>query len=92
MRSYTETYGYCIAPFNAFAYYLSIPLSIDGLMDIKMMIQALLDSGMSQRSLADEVGVTQPTIHRSLNGAEVRYSVGLKIEALYKELVGNKAS
>lgn len=56
-------------------------------MEIKDAIQALLDSGMSQRSLAKAVGTNQPTIHRCLNGAEIRYSLGKRIEQLYEEVI-----
>ena len=59
-------------------------------MNIQKMIQDLLDSGMSQRALAEAVGVKQPTIHRSLHGAEVRYSVGKRIEKLHNNLMDNK--
>lgn len=59
-------------------------------MNIKVMIQELLDTGMSQRALAEAVGVRQPTIHRSLHGAEIRYSVGKKVEKLHKKLIRRK--
>lgn len=52
------------------------------------MIQALLDSGMTQKALAEAVGTTQPTIHRALHGVDIRYTVGRRIELLYEQVVG----
>lgn len=60
-------------------------------MKIQAMILALLDSGMTQKALAEVVGTTQPTIHRGLHGADIRYSVGRKIELLHEQISETKA-
>lgn len=52
-------------------------------MTIKNMIDELMELGLSQGSIADAVGTTQPTIHRALNGADIRYTTGKAIESLY---------
>lgn len=52
-------------------------------MTIKTMIEGLIERGYSQGSIADAVGTTQPTIHRALNGSDVRYTTGKAIESLY---------
>lgn len=54
-------------------------------MNIKNMIEELMESGYSQGSIADAVGTTQPTIHRALNGSDIRYTTGKAIEALYTQ-------
>lgn len=54
-------------------------------MTIQEMLQKLIDSGFSQRAIADRVGVTQPTIYRATKGAAVRYEVGKAIELFYEE-------
>jgi len=54
-------------------------------MKIKKMIERLVELGYSQGSIADAVGTTQPTIHRALNGADIRYTTGKAIEALYAQ-------
>lgn len=59
-------------------------------MNIQAIILALLDSGMTQKALAEAVGTTQPTIHRGLHGADIRYSVGRKIELLYEQVSQEK--
>lgn len=56
-------------------------------MTIKSMIEGLMDIGLSQGSIADAVGTTQPTIHRALNGADIRYTTGKAIESLYAQRV-----
>lgn len=55
-------------------------------MTLQSMISALLDSGMSQASIAEACGTNQPTIHRAVNGSDVRYSTGREIERLYRRL------
>lgn len=52
-------------------------------MNLQEMVRHLLDNGYSQGALAREVGVGQPTIFRALNGADVRFSTGQKIEQIY---------
>ncbi|MCH2341480.1 hypothetical protein ACGFZ7_16345 [Pseudomonas sp. NPDC047963] len=54
-------------------------------MKIKTMIEELMERGYSQGSIADAVGTTQPTIHRALNGSDIRYTTGKAIEALYAQ-------
>lgn len=56
-------------------------------MTIKNMIEELMELGLSQGSIADAVGTTQPTIHRALNGADIRYTTGKAIESLYAHRV-----
>lgn len=56
-------------------------------MIIKNMIEELIELGLSQGSIADAVGTTQPTIHRALNGADIRYTTGKAIESLYAQRV-----
>lgn len=53
-------------------------------MQLRDMIQALIDAGMSQAEIAKEAGTSQPTIYRALNGADMRYSAGRTIERLYQ--------
>lgn len=52
-------------------------------MNLQEMVRHLLNSGYSQGGLAREIGVAQPTIFRALNGADVRFSTGQKIEQIY---------
>ncbi|MCQ4267372.1 hypothetical protein NAV28_09095 [Pseudomonas stutzeri] len=52
-------------------------------MTIKKMIEELMELGYTQHSIADAVGATQPTIHRALNGSDIRYTTGKAIESLY---------
>ena len=52
-------------------------------MNLQEMVRHLLENGYSQGALAREVGVGQPTIFRALNGADVRFSTGQKIEQIY---------
>lgn len=47
------------------------------------MLTALIDAGMTQQAIAEEIGVTQPTVFRALNGAELRYCSGKALEKLY---------
>lgn len=54
-------------------------------MTIKKMIERLIELGYTQGGIADAVGATQPTIHRALNGADIRYTTGKAIEFLYKQ-------
>ncbi|WP_138410759.1 helix-turn-helix domain-containing protein [Stutzerimonas nosocomialis] len=60
-------------------------------MTIKKMIEDLLELGYSQGSLADAVGTTQPTIHRALNGSDIRYSLGKAIESLHAQRLAEEA-
>ena len=52
-------------------------------MTIKKMIEELMELGYTQGSIADAVGATQPTIHRALNGSDIRYTTGKAIESFY---------
>lgn len=61
-------------------------------MTIKNMIEGLLEAGYTQGSIAEAVGATQPTIHRALNGSDVRYTTGKAIESLYAQKVGGSDS
>ena len=54
-------------------------------MTIQEMLAELLQSGLSQRVIAERVGTTQPTINRAAKGADVRYVTGKAIESLYTQ-------
>ena len=47
------------------------------------MLTALIDAGMTQAAIAEAIGVTQPTVFRALNGAELRYCSGKELEKLF---------
>ena len=53
------------------------------------MIRRLQDAGLSQKAIADQVGCSQPTIHRILNGTDPGYSLGLRIETLLQSRYGS---
>ena len=55
---------------------------------ITEMLKALIEAGMTQQGIADAIGVTQPTVFRALNGAELRYCIGKELEKLYAEKSG----
>ncbi|QGW22890.1 hypothetical protein GOM96_18440 [Stutzerimonas degradans] len=57
-------------------------------MTIRNMIEGLIELGYTQGSIAEAVGATQPTIHRALNGSDIRYTTGKAIETLYAQKVG----
>ncbi|WP_313226740.1 hypothetical protein [Stutzerimonas chloritidismutans] len=61
-------------------------------MSIKKMIEELMKLGNTQGSIADAVGATQPTIHRALNGSDIRYTTGKAIESLYAQKVGGSTA
>ena len=52
-------------------------------MTIQEMLTYLVGRGFSQKAIADEVGSTQPTIHRASKGAGISYDTGKAIESLY---------
>lgn len=52
-------------------------------MTIQEMLSYLAVRGFSQKAIADEVGSTQPTIHRASKGAGISYETGKAIERLY---------
>ena len=54
-------------------------------MTIQEMLTELAALGYSQRAIADECRSSQPNIHRAMNGAEPRYSLGKAIEALHRK-------
>lgn len=51
------------------------------------MLEALSAKGISQKTIAERCGTTQPTIHRAAKGAGVRYETGKAIETLYQQEV-----
>ncbi len=57
-------------------------------MDIPDMLGKLAEAGLSQQAIADKVGTKQPTIHRALKGADIRYRVGKRIEQFFWEECG----
>ncbi|MFL1584537.1 hypothetical protein NKZ05_08545 [Stutzerimonas stutzeri] len=61
-------------------------------MSIKNMIEGLLELGYTQGSIAEAVGATQPTIHRALNGSDIRYTTGKAIESLYAQEIHGSAA
>lgn len=54
-------------------------------MSIPEMLRVLMAKGFSQRAIAERAGTSQPTIHRAMNGAAVRYEVGKEIELFHEE-------
>lgn len=61
-------------------------------MTIVEMLNILIEKGLTQTCIALKVGVTQPTISRILKGSPTNYDIGKAIEALYMEVVNQKAS
>lgn len=59
-------------------------------MELKDMVNVLIDSGFSQASIAQVCGTTQPTIWRAARGVDIRYSTGKEIERLYRRISRNK--
>lgn len=56
-------------------------------MNIQEMLKELLSLGHTQRGIAVQIGTTQPTIYRAVQGADVRYELGKAIENFYKQEV-----
>lgn len=56
-------------------------------MTVQEMLEALSAKGISQKTIAERCGTTQPTIHRAVKGAGVRYETGKAIETLYQQEV-----
>ncbi len=54
-------------------------------MTIQQMLEALIQSGLSQPEVARLTSVSQPTICRALRGADVLYKNGKEIERLFHE-------
>lgn len=52
-------------------------------MNPQEMVVALLEKGMSQAEIARQIGVSQPTVWRVSNGADVFYSTGVRLKRLY---------
>lgn len=59
-------------------------------MTIQKMLEALLGVGLSQQDIAALTGVSQPTICRAHQGADVLYKSGKQIERLYLERFGDQ--
>ncbi|MBY5942801.1 MAG: hypothetical protein Unbinned4052contig1001_43 [Prokaryotic dsDNA virus sp.] len=59
-------------------------------MQLKDMVEALLESGHSQASIAQACGTNQPTIWRAAQGVDIRYSTGREIERLYRRVSRSK--
>lgn len=57
-------------------------------MNIPEMLKELMSLGFTQRGIAMQIGTTQPTIFRAINGADVRYELGKAIESLYEKEIG----
>ncbi|XFB06407.1 hypothetical protein AAGT13_20905 [Azotobacter salinestris] len=53
-------------------------------MSIQQMLANLTEWGYSQKSIAEEVGTSQPNIHRALKGSKVSYTIGKAIENLHR--------
>lgn len=58
-------------------------------MSISEMIRHMMSAGLTQRAIAEETGVTQPTIHRALHGSSVRYETGVRIKNMHKRIAGD---
>lgn len=54
-------------------------------MTIQEMLSELARWGYSQKAIADEVGTTQPTIHRASKGAGIGYETGKAIEIFHSK-------
>lgn len=52
---------------------------------IQQMIKELIANGMSEKNIANQLGSTQPTVHRMKHGAETSYSNGKALEKIYSE-------
>lgn len=59
-------------------------------MNLKTMVAALVESGMSQAAIAKACGTNQPTIFRAAHGKDVVYRTGREIENLYLRRIANK--
>lgn len=58
-------------------------------MTLQEMVRHLIeDEGWTQTRIAAEAGVTQPIVHRALNGVDIHYSNGRKLEQLFRQVVG----
>ena len=58
--------------------------------DIKLMVEALVDAGLTEGQIAKEVKTTQPNVHRIKNGSEPKYKLGCRIVQFYQEYLPNK--
>jgi len=63
-------------------------------MNIKTLVNDLLDSGWNQYSLAKEVGTSQPTINRASLGKteSMRSNIAFKIKDLHDNLKSDEAA
>lgn len=57
----------------------------------QQMIKELLDSGLSQKGIADQAGTSQANICRIADGQDPRYELGKAIEALYQSRINQAA-
>lgn len=53
-------------------------------MTAQQMIKELLDSGLSQKGIADQAGTSQANICRIADGQDPRYELGKAIEIIYR--------
>lgn len=62
-------------------------------MDFKNIVSQLIDCGFSEKSIAEDVGTSQPTIHRLKTGQydDPKYSVAKKLIDLHSTVVGDKS-
>ncbi|MCY1279135.1 hypothetical protein D9M69_462350 [compost metagenome] len=61
-------------------------------MKIPEMIEELVSRGWTQRAIARQIGVSQPTVHRAAAGGAIFYDTGKAIERLYEQVTSHKAS
>jgi len=54
-------------------------------MELSEVIVRLIADGMSEAAIAEEVGVSQPTIHRIKHGAGTSFENGNRIQALARK-------
>ena len=61
-------------------------------MKISHMIKALLDSGLTEKNIAEQVSTTQPTVNRIKRGGNPAYELGCRIESFYRSQFSDKSN
>lgn len=56
-------------------------------MTLQDMVIALIDTGLSQASIAQACHTSQPVVWRASKGIDIRYSTGKEIERFYKNVM-----
>lgn len=52
-------------------------------MNIQKALKEVHKGGGSEQAIADELGCSQPTVHRIINGQEPKYYLGKAIEVMH---------